>query len=253
MTAAAVLALAGCGSPDVTTQPGATRTLKLSDRTIELRTLYEDDFSNPSDDWVVEGVCPVAVREGRLFFDATAATPQVLTVWCRRPFEGDQVVEYVARVEPGPGNTNLNFFLFGTNPDGSDVLSTSAQRTGKYSEYHRLNNYIVTYLNMDDAGEQDVKAADPAKLRVRVRFRLDPGFNMVHETWRDEPIVKGRDYHFAVVIQGPKIALYVDGEKVFEHADATHRSGHHGFRTWATNASADVFRVSRIVNGQSME
>ena len=80
-------------------------------------------------------------------------------------------------------------------------------------------------------------------------FRKDPGFNLIHETWREPPIEKGRDYRFTIVIQGPRTRLYVGKSLVFDHTDGEplHRRGHHGFRTWATHVSVDEFRVSRIV------
>jgi len=230
-----------------------TRELQLPDQTLELETLFEDDFAADSGQWLAEGGAEVVVKDGRMFFDARQSKPAVETVWCKQAFEGDTVIEYTARVETGQGNTNLNFFIYGSNPDGSSVLLTTAERTGAYREYHKIPNYIVTYLNMDDREAQDIDAADPSKLRVRVRFRKDPGFNLIHETWRKPAIEKGRDYRFTIVIQGPRTRLYVDGALVFDHtgSEPLHRRGHHGFRTWATHVSVDEFRVSRIVAAEA--
>ena len=246
---------AGCraNSGNHNTEPASgrhamTRTLTLPGETLDLETLFQDDFAADSGQWLAEGGAEVVVKDGRMFFDARRSKPAVETLWCRRAFEGDCVIEYTARVEAGDGNTNLNFFIYGSNPDGSSVLSTTAQRSGAYRQYHKIPNYIVTYLNMDDRQKQDIDAADPSKLRVRVRFRKDPGFNLIHETWRESAIEKGRDYRFTIVIQGPRTRLYVDGDLVFDHSDSEplYRRGHHGFRTWATFVSVDEFRVSRI-------
>ncbi len=251
LAAMVAVAIAGCAnqSPQVTMESQTmTRTLTLPDQTLELETLFEDDFAADSGQWLAEGGAEVVVKDGRMSFDARQSKPAVETVWCKQAFEGDCVIEYTARVEAGDGNTNLNFFIYGCNPDGSSVLLTTADRSGAYGEYHKIPNYIVTYLNMDDRQKQDIDAADSSKLRVRVRFRKDPGFNLIHETWRDPAIEKGRDYRFTIVIQGPRTRLYVDGLLVFDHSDRgpLHRHGHHGFRTWATFVSVDEFRVSRI-------
>ncbi|MBN2582653.1 MAG: DUF1961 family protein [Planctomycetes bacterium] len=226
-----------------------TRALQLPDQELKLETVFEDDFSGETGQWLAEGGATVQVRDGRMGFDAWNAKPQVETVWCRQAVEGDCVVEYTVRVDPGEGNTNLNFFLYATNPDGSSVLDTTAQRTGAYAEYHKIPNYIVTYLNSDDRDKQDANTEDPSKLRVRVRFRKDPGFNLLCETWREPAIAKGRDYRFTIVVRDDRTQLYVDGEAVFDHVEAAPllRRGHHGFRTWATRVSVDEFRISRIV------
>jgi hypothetical protein len=223
--------------------PGGRRLLALSGETLAVETVYEDDFSRETGDWLVEGNAKVAVRDGRLHFDASGARRSAATIWLKRSFAGDAVIEYTARVEEGPGATNINFFVYGSNLDGSSVLETSRARTGSYSEYHRLRNYIYTFLN--EVPEEDGKPKPPERLRVR--FRKDPGFHLLKEAWRD-PIEKGRDYQFTIVIQGPRMRFYVGGELVFDHRDedSPHRKGEHAFRTFESHVSADVFRVSRI-------
>ena len=251
LAAMVAVAIAGCADQPAqvrTESQTMTRELQLPDQTLVLETLFEDAFSTDSGQWLAEGGAEVVVNNGRMSFDARRSKPAVETVWCKQTFEGDTVIEYTARVETGQGNTNLNFFIYGSNADGSSVLLTTAERSGAYGEYHKIPNYIVTYLNMDDREKQDINTADASKLRVRVRFRKDPGFNLIHETWRDPAIEKGRDYRFMIVIQGPRTRLYVDKALVFDHTDGEplYRRGHHGFRTWATHVSVDEFRVSRI-------
>ncbi|MGE3808141.1 MAG: DUF1961 family protein, partial [Gemmataceae bacterium] len=216
------------------------RRFKLSDQSLLVETVFEDDFSQKSDDWLIEGPLQVKLAAGRLFFDARERKPPAGTIWCKRAFAGDQVVEYVARIEEGPGSTNLNFFLFGSNLDGSSVLGTTGQRTGDYGEYHKLNNYIYTYLN-----DKDKEGAEA----TRVRFRKDPGFHLLLQEWRKQPIEKGRDYHFTIAVQGPRLRFYVDGQLVLDHRETEtgHRHGHHAFRTFQSHVSADLFRISRIV------
>ncbi len=226
--------------------------IELPDQVLQVETVHEDDFSCETGDWVAEGGAEVSLRDGRLFMDATGGDPSsavagtategerpFLTLWCGKEFEGDGVIEFAARVEPGEGSTNINFFVYGTNPDGSSVLETTEGRTGEYPEYHRLNNYIYTFLNSDEHGSP----------QLRVRFRKDPGFNLLKEVWR-EPLQKGRDYRFAIAVQGPRMRYYVDGDLLvdYEDTDSPHRRGHHAFRTWHSHISAAYFRVSRIVS-----
>ena len=214
------------------------RTIELADQVLEVESIHEDDFSAETGDWLAEGGARVSVREGRLFMDATRGERPFLTLWCKREFEGDCLIEFAARVEQGEGHTNINFFVYGTNPDGSSVLENTEERTGAYPEYHALNNYIYTFLNSEKDGAE----------RLRVRFRKDPGFELLKEVWR-KPLEKGRDYRFTIAVQGARMRYCVDGELLVdcEDGDSPHRRGHHAFRTWHSHISADYFRVSRIV------
>ncbi len=225
--------------PETRPAPPAKRTLELGDQTLKLKTVYEDDFSKDTGDWIVEGAA-AKVHEGRLVMNAVSGEPHFATVWCKKPFKGDTVIEYTVRVEKGKG-TNINFFVYGSEPDGSSVLKTSKSRSGSYGEYHKINNYIYTFLNS--------RKGD--KKQARVRFRKDPGFKLIKEAWLD-PIKKGRDYRLTIVIQAARMRFYVDGRLVVDHRDEEkpHRKGHHAFRTWRTHMSADVFRVSRIVEAK---
>ncbi len=215
------------------------RKMELPDQVVEAEALYEDDFSRDSGDWVAEGGAAVALRDGRLYMDARRGERPFLTLWCKEVFEGDGLIEFAARVEEGEGSTNVNCFVCGTNPDGSSVLETTGERTGEYPEYHRLNNYIYTYLNSKKDGVE----------KLRVRFRKDPGFNLLQEVWR-EPLERGRDHHFRIAIQGARMRYYVNDELLVDHedADSPHRRGHHAFRTWHSHISAKYFRVSRIIS-----
>jgi hypothetical protein len=215
-------------------------------------TEFEDDFSADTGAWLAEGTPRVEVAAGRLSIDAVLGEPHVATVWCTREFAGDQLIEYTARIEPtvneaGHGETNMNFILFASDPSGKSLKETSPARTGAYKEYHVLNNYILTYLNSDRQSRSPIHGEHGPQL-VRVRFRKDPGFELLQEAWREPPIEKGRDYRFAIAVQGERIRCYVDGKKIVDHRDGTHRRGWHGFRTWMSHVSAAEFRVSRIVS-----
>ncbi len=219
---------------------GAIRAFTLDGKTVVLRSEFYDDFSAGMDNWVVEGQPRVEVREGKLFAFASDNKPNVNTIWCRRDFSGDAVVEFDACVLAGSDKDNINFFLYATQNDGSDVLLTSAQRTGAYKEYHQFPNYIYTFLT--DTNPETNKPAG------RARFRKDPGFVLLAEKWV-EPLVKGHVYHIAIVVQGPRMRYYVDGRLVHDFRDSPplYRRGKHAFRTWRTNLWFDNFRVSGIV------
>jgi len=247
-----VLSLWGCSAGGVR-EEAAMRTIELEDGPLTVETVWEDDFSRATGMWLREGTPLVEVAGGRLSIDAVRGDPHVATVWCTREFAGDQVVEYTVRIEPtlddkGHGETNMNFFLFASDPSGKGLAETTAQRTGAYREYHALNNYIVTYLNSDRQDRSPIHGEHGEQF-TRVRLRKDPGFGLLKELYVKPPIAKGRDYRFTLVVEGPRMRVYVDGRKLvdLQDADRPHRRGLHGFRTWMSHLSADSFRVSRIV------
>jgi len=228
-------------------------TVTVEDLTLRTATVYEDDFSRDTGAWLVEGTKAVTLGDGRLSMDAARGVPHVSTVWCRREFVGDAVIEYTVCIEPtlnaeGQGETNMNFFLYASDPSGASLEATSASRTGAYREYHALNNYILTYLNSDRQDRSPIHG-EHGPLFTRVRLRKDPGFGLLQEVWLEPTIEKGRDYHFAIVVQGSRMRVYVDGAKIVdvEEAERPYRRGLHGFRTWMSHLTATYFRVSRIL------
>lgn len=204
-----------------------------------LERLYEGTFESGSDEWIAEGGAELLFESRWLRIDARREPAPYATVWCRREFEGDCLIEYSLREEPGAGRSNLNFIVYAGEPDGSSVLARTDERTGEYDEYKQLNNYIFTFANEELDGV--VKSC--------ARLRGNPGFNLLEEAWRDTPVESGRAYNFSISIQGPRIRLYVDGDRLIDHRETTigPRRGHHAFRTWRTAVSSNYFRVNRVI------
>jgi len=210
-------------------------TRELEGRKLALEEIFYEDFQDDYADWVVEGKAMVRISQGRLEVDARGGA---VTIWCRREFEGPQLVEYDVRLAGDSFESNVNFFLLAGNPDAAGLLATSAERDGSYDQYHRFPNYLVTILN----------GVSPEKReQLRVRLRLDPGFRLVSEGWF-EPLVFGRVYHVAYLVEPPNLTVYLDGRRIgyAEYADKITK-GLHGLRIWQTHSIYDNFRVSRLV------
>jgi Domain of unknown function (DUF6250) len=215
-----------------------TFTKILGDKTYLLEEAFYDDFSGDLTNWSTEGDAKVGVSRDWLEVDCGALRGVAATIWCKREFEGSQLVEYDVRLMPDSRQSNINMFLMASIPDGPGILETGSQRSGKYSEYHVFPNYLITILN----------GTSPAKREMlRLRMRLDPGFQLVAEKWL-EPLVFGRVYHIAYLIQSPRVSVYINGKKAVEHTyEKSLNQGMHGLRIWSTHSIYDNFRVSRIV------
>ena len=90
---------------------------------------------------------------------------------------------------------NINLFFGYSDPSGKPLHETRDTRSAAACDlYHRLDGYIVTFLN--EAGQ------------ARVRIRRNPGFRLLAET-RSGECRQGLTYHLRVVKQKGEIAFYV--------------------------------------------
>ncbi|MGE4565257.1 MAG: DUF1961 family protein [Victivallaceae bacterium] len=203
--------------------------------------LYQDDFAKDNGQWYREGGRSVEFKDGRLVIDADAPdkkTGIVATVWNRQRFAGDLQIDVDVCVESSLTNTNnINFFFYYTvPPDNADPLLTTDQRQdGNYSAYHKLNGYIVTFLNSPEN-----------KDAARVRIRRCPGFKLLKETYAGEN-KQGTVYRLTITRRGDKIAFSVDGKQLLEATDPEpFKDGYFGFRTFQTKLWFDNLVIRRL-------
>ena len=79
-------------------------------------------------------------------------------------------------------------------------------------------------------------------------MRMNPGFELVEEQ-RYEPLIFGKVYHMAYLIDPPEVTVLINGQvKCRAVYEKTLHSGLHGLRIWQTNSIYDNFRVSRLVS-----
>lgn len=212
-------------------QPGAVK--QLDGRTFGVRLVFEDRFDDLSN-WLAETDGTVETVNNELVWKCP--DKKAGTIWCRRRFEGPTIVEY--DVVTVSGSDNVNFIFYADRPDG--LLETTAERTGKYSEYHKFQNYIITYLTNFEP-------------RWRIRFRKDPGFRLLSETTSDRPVTQGVRQHVTYVFERDgTMILYADGRLLasFRDPDSPYGSGYHGFRTWNSVLRYANFKVFAIVDGE---
>ncbi len=212
------------------------RRVRLGEREIAASEVFYEDFSRGLERWLPEGDARVAVREGWLEVDCREGKVAAATIWCREEFSAAQLVEYDLRLMGESLQSNANIFLLAAHPRG--LLETTAERDGRYDQYHTFPNYLVTILN----------ATGPEKReQLRVRLRLNPGFDQQAESWH-EPLRFGQVYHVAYLLEPPRVTVFLDGREIgrAEFAEKLER-GCHGLRSWHTHALYDNFRVSRVL------
>jgi len=199
--------------------------ITIGGESFSVRLAVEADFSRPEElerSWVLEGNAKASIGKGHLHVNSFGADTAA-TLWYRDEFEADVAVAFSAVTVPPHGACNFNLFLHATELDGSDVLAHP--KSGAYTEYHEINNYIFTFT--------------PGWSR----FRRDPGFNCISENLgaqakRDTP------YRVLIVQQAGRFRAFIDDELVHDVTDPEpHTRGRIALRTWNTALTYDSFRV----------
>jgi hypothetical protein len=197
-----------------------------------------ENFSRGMLDWWSEGGERVRVEGGRLL--VSADNPKipgggVATVWHKATHPGDFQVELDAHVVSStPGANNINLFFSYSDPSGAPLEETRAERrSAEYSLYHKLNGYIVTFLNDAVAGTG----------KARIRIRRSPGFRLLAETY-EYHCRAGRTYHIKITKRGGEIRFSVDGRELLKATDPEPLAGgYFGLRTYRTELWWDNIRL----------
>lgn len=192
----------------------------LADRVYRLEPSFRDDFRSPAH-WRMEGEgARLWTETGWLHCDARSGDVHAATIWCTAAEFTDPLwLAFDIRFLDGLFNGNL--ILHARGPQGEDVLNSSAQRKGNYDEYHLFPNYILTFLNDQNA--------------VRVRYRRNPGFALLNETFYKPALQLDRTYHVVIILQAGRVQFWVDGVKRFDGSDPQPlMAGRLALRTWKT-------------------
>jgi hypothetical protein len=202
---------------------------RAGEEVLRVALLHAADFNDAGAlerDWVVEGSGRASIAEGRLFVEAFGSD-RAATLWYRADFEADLLVEFAGVTVPPHGACNFNLFLHASELDGSDILSR--QRSGAYSDYHEVNNYIFTLTE------------------AWSRLRRDPGFQCLSEdlTLRAKPDVP---YGAVILQQGGRLRAFVNDRLIHDVTDPQpHTRGRIALRTWNTALAYDRFRVWKLL------
>ena len=228
----AVRAHAMATEPGVLPPKGRIETVNLDDDTYRIEWLASEGFDGDLHRWFAEGSSEVKVMDGKLWvrkLDPEKAN--TATIWFRPDLPNDVIISFKAKaVPPDEKNAaNLNLFLHAREPDGKTLRFG---RSGQYSEYHKIPNYIITFVGGFRPGWS--------------RARRDPGFNLLHEA--DVRSEVGQEYDIAVTVQGGRLRYYLDGRKIHDVQDPEPLpGGKFGLRSWSTNAWWDDVKIGRII------
>ncbi|SDD03676.1 DUF6250 domain-containing protein [Niabella drilacis] len=204
------------------------------DTVVVNETFNDPDGALPAFFWS-EGNA-ASVKNGRLFIDADTTGSRAATIWLDRELAGDLSVEFdVYLLSSSDDANNVNIFFMYGDPSGRPLRQTAASRQdGLYRRYHTLSGYIFTNVTNEDPG------------RVRYRFRRNPGFKRVSESFGPRA-GRGGKLHIKLVKKGDQFEYWENNRKTLEASDTGPcEKGLFGFRTWHTSMEIDNLLIKRI-------
>lgn len=189
------------------------------------------------DNWWVEGGQKVGVEDGhlRIKADPYKGSGKWCTVWTDIIVSGNVQISYDAQILSfRKKSNNVNMFIFYSDPSGTDLYASRDKRKdAKYSLYHDLDGYIITFVNKEN--------------RARIRIRRCPGFRLLIEDYWTHKL-RGKTYHFIITKKDDFVTLNIDnGNYILTAEDPKPPvSGRIGFRTYKTDYWVDNLTIKSL-------
>lgn len=217
------------------------QTIDINGVSYKAELIYEEDFEDNLDDWVVEQMPggTVEINNGQLEINDVKGC----TVWLKEKFEGPIVIEYDVFIiqDGGPNDrvSDLNCFWMATDPENPDNLfANSKKRGGKFSNYDGLQLYYMGVGGNDNGTTRFRRYVGNGERPLLPEHDLkDPEYMLEPNT----------PYHIKIVANNGTIQYFRNDKLFAEFQDANpYTSGHFGFRTVKNHMTADNFKVYKL-------
>jgi hypothetical protein len=217
-------------------EPESIEEKTVGGQTYTVQLIAQDDFTN-LDHWVMDVPYPetVVVEDNVLQWDARDTFG---TLWHRTEISGPSIVEY--DVQALEGKLNLNGIFYGSIMDQGEetLLEVRGDGDGAPNAYRDFQNYTITFTDPENDGVW------------RIRFRKNPGHNLVAERYRKHDIDPHAYHRLTYVFEdNGSMSLYVDGTRLHRYKDKKHayRDGYHALRIYKTLSNYKNFKIYRIL------
>lgn len=198
--------------------------------------LYEDDFENDLENWVVETPespnSKVGIEDDKLVIDVDHGA----TVWFNKILSGNILIEYNRKVIMNSGQndrlSDLNQFWMASDPERENLFT----RNGTFSEYDSLTLYYAGIGGNSNG-------------TTRFRKYQGNGERTLLFDFQDEHhlLQANKNYLIQLVVYNGVTKVFVDGEQYFSFTDKEPLTrGYFGFRTVKSHQHIDDFRVYKL-------
>lgn len=193
---------------------------------------FEEDWR---DRWILEGNATLQVSAGRLSIVTTQepGLEPAATLWWKEALPSDVLIELTAGVDSlADGNAaNLNLIFAAAEREGPYRFG----RSGRYSEYQEIPNYIVTLTGGFQTGWS--------------RVRRNPGFVPLSEE-RSTRSEVGQTYRIRLLVAAGRIRYWRNEQLIHDVRDPQPLSGgHFALRTWRSRvwwSGITIYRVRSL-------
>jgi len=208
------------------------------------RLVFEDDFSQGLDNWIVEkfdrDVVDVVHSAGQMKVNTGNGVDGVM-IWCKNPLPENFMVEY--DVTPVSESGFFLLFFCVEKDDQSDILSHTESRFTTQTLFEKytageIHGYHISYRRNDSPTSN---------------LRKNPGYkagNLLKQQSIPGILSAGKAHHVVLKKTGPNIFLEVDGNEFMNFTDdgtiggIPYSGGRLGFRqVYNTEGYYDNFRI----------
>lgn len=209
--------------------------------------LVSDSFEEWRQLWMEEAEVPAQIRYLAEDSCLDVVAPKGLTLWYRKPFEGDLTFRYQIRavVDGAPLDrcSDLNSFWMATDPLHPDSISARKDfRAGRFSNYYSLSMYYVGYGGNGNTttrfrrydGDYEAFSANKERPAILKEY-TDPAHLIRPNHW----------YSIQISVHKGLVRYWSDGELLFNYVDSSPlRKGWFGIRTTQNHLQVRHFTVS---------
>ncbi|NDC88237.1 MAG: DUF1961 family protein [Bacteroidetes bacterium] len=191
-----ITTLSACNPPQ---EQGGNTTVGKAEEVL-FREGFQDRAQDLSDSWHLEGTGTATIDDGALHLQETPEGVG-LVLWHRNTFPDSMRLAFDVRFS---ANSGIGVFFFAANnTDGSDVLTTSDERTGAYDEYIRgeIDTYSLSLHRYWPDG----------RINPGSNLRRNSGFHLLDQALPDPALASGVYHHVEITKAGPTLSVKVNG------------------------------------------
>ncbi|MCU4174043.1 DUF6250 domain-containing protein [Carboxylicivirga sp. N1Y90] len=215
-------------------------TIFIGDLSRKGNLLIHETFNKNMDNWIVEQGKGGTVKliNGKMDIDDANGC----TIWFKNKLDGNIMIEYDAVVIESDGAndrvSDLNCFWMANDPKSVDFFANSANRNGKFQNYHNLQLYYVGLGGHNNTKTRFRRYAGGGERPCLPEHDLDDVKYL---------ITANQVNAIRIIVYNDHVQYYRNGELIYDFKDRSpYSSGFFGIRTYKNHMTIDNFKVYQL-------